>query len=95
MRVLLQPFPALFVIFRPSEASPDPIASVTRDGRNLFVSGEPPPHVTKVEIRKATYGKLDDAKQTRDITKKLSSLVKDGSISARVDNETPASPASF
>src|SRR2546430_4058927 len=70
------------MIRRPPRSTLFPYTTLFRS-----VSGEPPPHVTKVEIRKATYGKLDDAKQTRDITKKLSSLVKDGSISARVDNE--------
>src|SRR2546430_16416603 len=76
------------MIRRPPRSTLFPYTTLFRS-----VSGEPPPHIAKIEIRKATYGKLDDAKQTRDITKKLSSLVKDGAISARVDNDLAGDPA--
>lgn len=60
----LGPSGSVFVVFRDSSASFDPVAALTRDGKSLQTAAERAP---KIVVERAVYGVLDDATRTRDV----------------------------
>ena len=72
---------SVFVVFRQSKDSFDPVVSLTRDGRPVL----PPPAVKeKIVIEKATYGVLSDPNRTRDVRARLQAIVDTGELTFRV-----------
>ena len=72
-----EPSGSLFVIFRADAKPFDAALTFTHDGTPVDV----PADRGKVEIRKARYGVLDDATQTRDVRAKVQALVDAGTFS--------------
>jgi hypothetical protein len=72
----LEPSGSVFVVFRKSSAGVDPLASVLRNGEELMPTA--PPGMTKILVRKARYGVLNDLPRTRDVTAKIQALADAG-----------------
>ena len=70
--ISFEPSGSVFVVFRKSAETIDPIVSMTRDGAVIL----PAPELKKkTVIVKAVYGVLDDAKRTRDVRAKVQAIV--------------------
>ncbi len=76
-----EPGGSVFIVFRRSTESFDPVVSVTRDGQQILPA---PEHKAKVVIKKAVYGVLSDPSRTRDVRAKLQAVVDGGELSFQV-----------
>ncbi len=72
---------SVFVVFRQSKDSFDPVVSLMRDGRPIL---PPPAMKERIVIEKATYGVLSDPNRTRDVRAKLQAIVDAGELTFRV-----------
>lgn len=78
----LGPSGSVFVVFRERAGQSSPVTAVSRDGaRVLSAAAEPP---AKIEIKRATYGILDDPARTRDVREKAQRKVDGGEYSFQV-----------
>jgi hypothetical protein len=76
-----EPSGSVFVVFRQSRETFDPVVSVALDGRTIEPGPEPK---GKIVIEKAVYGVLNDPKRTRDVRAKVQAIVDGGETSFRV-----------
>lgn len=78
----LEPSGSLFVVFRARPGKPDPIVSLSRDGKLLFsaVPAPPPP----VLVERAVYGVPNDPQRSRDVREKVQRLVAAGEFTFQV-----------
>lgn len=75
------PSGSVFVVFRQSAGTFDPVVSLTRDGRPVMPA---PESKGDVHIEKAAYGLPGDAKRSRDVRAKLQAIVDGGESSFQV-----------
>jgi len=71
-----EPSGSVFVVFRAPSDKTGAVRLVTRDGKPVFSTAPGP--MTRVVIRKALYGLLDDPARTRDVTAKVQRKVDAG-----------------
>jgi len=74
----LDPGESVFVVFRPSRSPLDPVARVTRAGRDVWPL---PPKTAKIVIRRALWGPAGDEQRTKDVTEQVQRMVDRGSHS--------------
>jgi len=79
--IRFEPGGSVFVVFRESGDSVDPIVHVTRDGRLILPA---PEQKANVVIEKAIYGVLNDPKRTRDVRARLQAIVDAGELTFQV-----------
>jgi hypothetical protein len=88
----LEPSGSIFIIFRKSSTSVDPIISATRNGQPALMATSR--QAESLIIQKARYGDLNDPQRTRDVTAKVQALVDGGKIAFQVsDMATGGDPA--
>ena len=76
-----EPSGSVFVVFRKSVDSFDPIVALARDGKPIVAAGDLGP---KIVVKKAVYGVLDDPQRTRDVRAKVQERVDSGDRSLSV-----------
>jgi hypothetical protein len=76
-----EPGGSVFVVFRRTAESFDPVASITHDGQQILPA---PERKVKVVIEKAIYGVLSDPNRTRNVKAKLQAVVDGGELSFQV-----------
>lgn len=77
----LGPSGSVFVVFRRSAESFDPVVAVTHDGKSLLPAPETAP---KIVVQKAAYGVLSDPQRTRDVRAKVQEMVDNGDLTFTV-----------
>jgi hypothetical protein len=77
----LGPNASVFVVVRPGTVAFDPVAAVARNGRSVAPSSAAR---RSIAIESATYGVPGDASRTRDVRKKVQTLVDDGVFAFQV-----------
>jgi hypothetical protein len=70
---------SVFVVFRPGQATVDPVISITRDGKTLSQAVHPARR--NIVVQKASYGVPGDPSRTRDVKARVQGLID----SAQVD----------
>ena len=88
----LGPSGSIFVVFRQSTTTTDPIVAVRRGGQTLL-SATPEP-LLRITVRQARYGVLDDPQRTRNVSQKVQSKVAAGEasfpVTAMAEGDDPA-----
>jgi hypothetical protein len=87
--IRFEPAGSVFVVFRkPAGEGADAITSIKSGDRELLTEAvaNPAPKPT-LEIRRATYGVLEDPKQQMDVTEKLRSAIKGSTLLASATND--------
>ena len=74
---------SVFVVFHSSQATTDPVVSITRDGQVIPPTSQSSPYA--IVVQKALYGVLADPSRTRDVTAKMQALVNGGQTDFKVD----------
>ncbi len=77
----LEPSGSVFVVFRQSATSLDPVAAVTRDGKSILPAATLSP---KIVVQRAVYGVLSDPARTRDVRSKVQQIADRGEESFKV-----------
>lgn len=68
MLVPLEPAGSVFVVFRPSARTADPVVRLTKDGKQLWPAER---RLARVTIRKALWGPPGDDARTKDVTEQV------------------------
>lgn len=76
-----EPGGSVFVAFRRTAESFDPVVGIAHDGQQILPA---PERKVKVVIEKAIYGVLSDPNRTRDVRAKLQAVVDGGELSLQV-----------
>ncbi len=76
----LEPFGSAFVVFRKPAAGTDAVVALSYDGKVQWSLTETPPPKAKpvITVLSAIYGDPDDPKRTRDVKKRIQTLVDTG-----------------
>jgi hypothetical protein len=64
---------SVFVVFRPGQATADPVVSIARDGKTLWQAVQPARR--NIVVQKATYGVPGEPSRTRDVKAKVQALI--------------------
>jgi hypothetical protein len=87
---------SVFVVFRPSQETVDPVVSITRDGQIIQQASQQPiqPVGENFVVQRASYGVPGDPARTRDVKARVQALVDGGqfefSVSSLAAGDDPA-----
>jgi hypothetical protein len=81
--VPFEPSGSVFVVFREHSQKNDAVLLVKHDGKEILSAIPEPP--TKIVVRKALYGVLDDPSRTRDVTARIQSRADAGEVAFPVN----------
>jgi hypothetical protein len=84
VHLFLEASDSVFVVFRPGDASVDPVAGVTRNAEQVFSLDSKPARSRPILIQSAAYGVLSDPGSTRDVREKVQRIVDAGKNRFRV-----------